>query len=364
MSIFRKFKYKSENDLFFSEVVGQGVYFLNEETMYLPDNLYTDTPRAFPVFENYQTGEQFFAKKIRPFAHNRAYVRYARTMVDPELILWPCDVIELNRPDGSEVNCGLEKYYDAFEEPELTDVVWKAVLFPRNGCIPGRRVSDIVQGYVDSRQLNYKNPNVVLLARRILEAFYKLNKKGYLYLEVSFDRFHMIENGNIYFDFSNLVYRTADTTNIDRMNENKLAEKWFPVEFAEPAVIQGKWNYADQRTQNYSLSAMLFYLLFGLHPYDGRLMDDYETNSRLQYYEKYEDYHKMPIFVFDPEDGRNRLGIFLSEKKILELWDSAPEKLKNMFQRSLAEDNAERNTAKDMNPTPEEWLNCFAEVHW
>lgn len=137
----------------------------------------------------------------------------------------------------------------------------------------------------------------------------------------------------------------------------------YPVEFAEPAVVQGRQEYFDYRSQNYSMAAMFFYLMFGRHAYDGKLMDGYMDDTEREHYEKFRDYHKMPVFIFDPEDDSNALGTFADEQAILDLWTEVPEKLKYLFLRALRQENAER-TGKDNTPLPEEWLNCFELLGW
>ena len=328
-NLFSRFNYIDDGELFFSEVAGKGLYFQTKDYVTLPDNLQRDEPE-YPVFQDVDTGEEFFAKEIRPSLHNRAIVRFAKTLVDKSLIMWPKDVIAIP-PESSITLNELENYYEFGDAPENNTIERKAVLFSWEACIPGVSVRDYLDAIGRRGEINYNNPEIVKLARKILEAYSKLNKKGYLYLDFDLGRYHLTEEDAIYFEFSNLVYRTADTENVDWTHENRLERPWIPLEFAEPAVIQGNWKYADGRTQNYSLTALMFYLLFGRHAYYGSLMDNYSSDSELHYYEMFEDYHDMDVFIFDPDDSSNELGTFSHENKIIQLWETAPEQIKDAF---------------------------------
>ena len=127
--------------------------------------------------------------------------------------------------------------------------------------------------------------------------------------------------------------------------------------------MQGKQEMFDYRSQNYSMTAMFFYLMFGRYAYDGKLMDGYMDDTEREHYEKFRDYHKMPVFIFDPKDDSNALGTFADEQQILDLWEETPGEIKTLFLHTLCQENAER-TGKDRTASPEDWLKCFEKLGW
>ena len=90
-------------------------------------------------------------------------------------------------------------------------------------------------------------------------------------------------------------------------------------------------------------------LFFGQYCYDGRLLTGYVDDSIQKHYVKFRDYHKMPVFIFDPQDQQNALGAFDEERQVIELWEECPKILQELFIMTLSQSNAERN-GKVVNP--------------
>ena len=195
-----------------------------------------------------------------------------------------------------------------------------------------------VNQYLDS----WKNKKIQQMAIEIARRIQSINESGYLYLDFHLSRLFFSQDGRLYLNFSNLIFP-------DRNKQQWAEEDFFdmeacsyPVEFAEPAIVQGKQKYFDYSSQNYSMAAMFFYLMFGRYAYEGRLMDGYVDDSERAHYEKFRDYHKMPVFIFEPEDDSNALGLFADEQRIVELWKDAAPALRDLFLRAMCQKTAVR----------------------
>ena len=103
--------------------------------------------------------------------------------------------------------------------------------------------------------------------------------------------------------------------------------------------------------------------LIGQYAYDGRLLTGYADDTIQTHYVKFRDYHKMPVFIFDPKDDQNALGAFFEEQQVIDLWNELPDALKTLFIQTLSQGNAERTTSVN-NPTPSMWLKTFEELGW
>ena len=105
---------------------------------------------------------------------------------------------------------------------------------------------------------------------------------------------------------------------------------------------------------------MLFYLLMGRHAYDGSLLAGYPDDDPYNHYVKFRDYHKMPVFIFDPEDRSNAIGTFEEERGTVVLWEEAPEELRGWFLHALRRSGSKAAES----PSPENWLALFRHLGW
>ena len=134
------------------------------------------------------------------------------------------------------------------------------------------------------------------------------------------------------------------------------------MEFADPSVVCGQAPELSFRSQNFSLCALLFYLLMGRYAYDGSMLVGYPDNDSYNHYVKFRDYHKIPVFIFDPADRSNAIGTFEEERRTITLWEEAPEELRGWFLHALCRPPSAANPAES--PAPENWLALFRHLGW
>ncbi len=141
----------------------------------------------------------------------------------------------------------------------------------------------------------------------------------------------------------------------------------YPIEFAEPSIVTGACALPDFNTQNYSLAAMIAYLLMGRYAYDGPLLDGERDDTPIYHYAKFNKYHKMPFFVFDssPQERAhgNALGTFSEDQEVLRLWNELPESVRKLLEFTLTSTNALRQHEVH-NPSPNTWMKVFSEEGW
>lgn len=360
MLLANKGKYYEDSDILYSAIYGRNFYKCTDRMV--QDPLAGDEGRGnvSPLLVNIETNEMFFMKRVNEsYEVMEKYIQKIKNPPNREDILWPCDLIKLETADQVECELAVDQVY-SYSHERTAKYDNLVALFPYGGypvCENGSRYLSHIG------ELSWKNPKIRNMVMQIATCVKNLNQYGYLYLDFHFSRMFFYENGKIYLNFTNLLffdsaYKTVE--NVGYFNEENCT---YPIEFAEPAFVQGKQELFDYRSQNYSMTAMFFYLMFGRYAYDGKLMDGYMDDTEREHYEKFRDYHKMPVFIFDPKDDSNALGTFADEQQILDLWEETPGEIKTLFLHTLCQENAER-TGKDRTASPEDWLKCFEKLGW
>ena len=365
-------RYLTPDDLIFSAVYGGGIYRWSGERA--PDPLMGEEALS-PLLTNLLTGETFFLRRLDCPGEETMASCCRRILTPPgrKDILWPGDLVFL--PMSCRDDCAvlaLRQYTDtplpAEDRPgEL------ALLFPWGGYPPltggERKLRELREG----PGLSWRQPAVRETAAAILRPLAALNRDGYAYEEIHPSRFLFREDGSVFLDYSPLLSAMPQALLCGEAKASAApgggelcapAEGDYPLEFAEPAFVRGLRRQLDFRSQNYSVTALLFYLFFGRYPYDGRLLSDYvDDGSRLKHYAKFREYHRMPVFLFDARDESNRLGAFAEERAVLELWEDCPPRLKALFRNALGEGSALRRGGAEP-PSPERWLAELRALEW
>ena len=352
--------YRNDVELCFSYLYGNGVY--RNAEIYISDPLNSDDSNAgtSSILENVVTGEAFYIKLISWRKNLDLYSKKVLMPPNCDCISWPSDIIELREEQ--------QLYTSIFAENEYTDNATAFANRTADGALlfsfkPMLHVENVAARLNEERVRNWHNPFIRRVAAEILLAMDKLNAGGYIYGDIHLSRFFWIDDKKIYLDFSPLAISKVDLMGEQFDDSNTLKRGMYPIEFAEPSVVLGKQTFVDIQMQNYCLCALLFYLLVGKYAYDGRLLSGYLDDSPQNHYRKFNDYHKMPIFIFDPIDNQNNLRAFDEDTNAIELWNELPINIKALFQTTLRRENAERIFAPN-NPSPSVWLNSFREAGW
>ena len=358
MGLLSNLKYLKREDLLFSAIEGRGVY---KDTGLTYSDPLDNGDREIPcqVFENLINGERLYAKTIsiqpedgEDTSEVVKHIFNTTNALSSDILFWPRDVIEYHTDRPYATNF-VEEFYSAIVDYRNDNAFDYAVLFSAEDYVESITLGEYME-YL--QPLNFENPDVRELIGKLLEYFISLNSQGYIYLDINFDKIRIKANKDIYLDYSSLLFGDLENT--------RMYKDFYPIEFALPALVAGIVQDADKEMQDYSLSALIFYLCYGRMPYDGGLMDDYRVESdERAHYRKYQKYHEIAIFIFDVVNRSNRIGELESEQEVVKLWNKTPEKIKANFRQSLCRDNAMRQSSAGSVPL-EKWLEDLKSVGW
>jgi len=152
--------------------------------------------------------------------------------------------------------------------------------------------------------------------------FKMLHAKGLCYCDISF--------GNVFFE-----PRLGDILICD--NDNVVVNKFEnfiegTMAFMAPEIVTGR-SKPDANTDRYSLSVLLFYLMFISHPLEGKLeagIHCYDDNAKRKIY------GSEPLFIFDPENDSNRPLPEFHNNAIL-FWKIYPSFIKKLYIKAFTD---------------------------
>lgn len=163
------------------------------------------------------------------------------------------------------------------------------------------------------------------------------------------DARHFYACGYAYYGWNpEMIYPAADGKSMiydfSGTADRAAAEKPFP----QPGVYKlltdpAKTQYCPD-LDYFGLMVLLFYVLIGKYPYDGRLMDGIGRATALEQDAWYETYRRNSVFIFDPHDSRNSVGTFEHEKIYCARWESLPADVRALFTQTFCGKQGGPNT--------------------
>lgn len=160
-------------------------------------------------------------------------------------------------------------------------------------------------------------------AWQLADGFLRLHSQGLCYRDISF--------GNVFFDPANGDVRICDNDNVDIPGPASGGILGTP-RFMAPEVVRREELPSDQ-TDRYSLAVLLFYMLMGGHPLDGRREAQIHCLD-VPALEKL--YGFDPLYIFDTKNSSNRPipGIHNNPIAFHPLY---PPEIRDLFLRSFTE---------------------------
>lgn len=368
-------RYIAESHLFISRLFGRGAYewygktvpdiiphplsskFKNEDGSRLsPFYAYVCNEdvlggKKVPMLVNLLTRECFLAKKITSRVDVARYEQLIMNPISPNLGLWPDDLVSLSESQRQSVRPCINQEYSDAPAPLSEREGDMAVLFPYPyyEMPPLMNAAQWVKN-IDER--TWKTERIRHMAVGITMALHMLNRSGYAYHEMHLSRFFFNKSGAVYLDFSDLICPTDKTCAPSKPD--------YPLEFADPAYYFGAKTELDLNSQNYSLAAMLFYLLMDHYAYDGDMAAVYPDDELAGHYTKVGKCLEAPIFVF----SKGAMEVSSRENsRVRRLWKDLPEILRRMFCGALTIENVWKVDDREI-PTPADWLDAFSDVGW
>jgi DNA-binding helix-hairpin-helix protein with protein kinase domain len=158
---------------------------------------------------------------------------------------------------------------------------------------------------------------------QLADGFLRLHSQGLCYRDISF--------ANVFFDPDTGDVRICDNDNVD-VSGTETGGVLGTQRFMAPEVVRREAVPSDQ-TDRYSLAVLLFFLLYGGHPLDGKREAsirclDVPALERL--------YGTAPLYIWDPDDDSNRPVPGVHDNPIA-FRDMYPEALAALFRRSFTE---------------------------
>ncbi len=158
---------------------------------------------------------------------------------------------------------------------------------------------------------------------KLANGFLRLHSSGLCYRDISF--------ANVFFDPKTGEVCICDNDNVDVSGAETGGVLGTP-RFMAPEVVRGE-AAPSAETDLYSLAVLLFFLLYGGHPLDGRR----EANIRCLDVPALERLYGFdPIYIWDPNDHSNR-PVPDTHKNLIAFEKMYPGTLADLFQRSFTE---------------------------
>ena len=191
-------------------------------------------------------------------------------------------------------------------------------------------------GYImDLRPPEYIELSKLLLGRKYRFSSYQARVDGMLNLVNAFRVFHNkgfnyqdLNDGNFFFNPN-----TGDLLVCDNDNAAYAGYKTGIIgkcRFMAPEVVLGQ-KMPDTMTDRFSMSVVLFFMLFRTHPLEGVR----STPACMTPSNEKKVYGSSPVFVFDPQDSSNRPIRGVSDHAVL-IWNRTPQYVKEAFERSFS----------------------------
>lgn len=179
---------------------------------------------------------------------------------------------------------------------------------------------------------------IINAATNICMGFRSLHKKGYSYQDVN--------DGNFFINPKNGDVLICDNDNVAPFGENTgIVGK---CRYMAPEVISGN-KKPNNQSDRFSLSVILFLLLFSNHPLEGKNITSCPCLT-----EKHEKqlYGNQAVFIYDPQNDSNRPvpGIHMN---VLKRWDIYPQYVRDMFIRAFSKESLQN---PDQRVIEKEWI--------
>ena len=189
-------------------------------------------------------------------------------------------------------------------------------------------------------QVRFKSFSAIAEAAiNIIQAFRELHKSGYSYQDIN--------NGNFFINPENGKVLICDNDNVSPYGKNSGIQG--KQRYMAPEVVTG--GNPDKNSDRFSMSIILFRLLFINHPLEGKRSTPPCMTKELE--RKY--YGEEPIFVYDPNDDRNR-PVHGTDKNLKLFWSVYPSYLRKMFERAFSHDVMMKKAPRILE---QEWLDVF-----
>ncbi|PWR75771.1 protein kinase domain-containing protein [Methanospirillum stamsii] len=196
------------------------------------------------------------------------------------------------------------------------------------------------------RRINPTFYSIITASFNLADSFSKLHAQGLCYRDISL--------GNVFFDSISGNILICDNDNICYNNSQNGSGIGGTAGFIAPEIVMGK-TFPNRNTDLYSLSVLLFHLLFISHPLNG--IRESQTECWDPEVEK-KIHGSEALFIFDPDNDANRPDPAIHQNAIM-FWNLYPNSIKKYFIKSFTEGlfNPENGRVRE-----NEWKSALIEL--
>lgn len=274
------------------------------------------------------------------------YRKFILEPVTTKFFEWPVDLLQCRTENGKYI-----LYYVFSQRAFLDYQPFKKLLYQKK----------------DSPVLDWRKPLIASVCRNFLQAMQLLNDAGFVYHDFNIERMvYQEKTGQV------LLRHSMQTRSIDsKVGLDAIDAQQVATEFAPPYIYNEDYDgYLSEKADNFSVAAILFRLMIGRLPYEGRGLSNYgdvfdpiRDRDEISHNNYFQHYHKYPHFIFSEKDEENRLGPMQENDLPRERWEKLPDPLKVMFRSSFSEEVATGKTTKGLY-SAKEWLDACNRYCW
>lgn len=195
-------------------------------------------------------------------------------------------------------------------------------------------------GSKNQKQVRFKSFSAIAEAAiNIIQAFRELHNSGYSYQDIN--------NGNFFINPDNGKVLICDNDNVSPFGENSGIQG--KQRYMAPEIVTG--GNPDKNSDRFSMAVILFRLLFINHPLEGKRSTPPCMTKELE--RRY--YGEEPVFVYDPNDDRNR-PVPGTDRNLKLFWPAYPGYLRELFERAFSSEVMMKKAPRVLE---KEWLDAF-----
>jgi large subunit ribosomal protein L7/L12 len=307
---------------------------------------FADNRRPYEVFhknknilQHVKTEKYFYSTPFPDDLNNDAeltdWVALIRKPVDLKHYIWPVDVVALYDPSG---------------RPRY------ALVFPIRALPVFESISALL---ANDLHAGWQRPWVKKFVENLLEAWCRFDDSRYAYHEFSLDNmFYQKETFATMFDFSFSTQKVASLYDTRPVSKKRITPDYADSYY----YVDTRNSLMDLASDYYSIAVILFKLLVGRLPYQGKVME-HEPNANEQEHKNWlRIYHKNTYFIFDQRDETNHIGGetgFAKDETFVDRWNELPESVRNMFHNVFQTANVLRTADNLHFYSPHAWRDAL-----
>ena len=303
------------------------------------------------IIEHVKTGLPFYVTPFPDDLNNDFELEYWVELIRKPVILkhfiWPVDVIALPTEDGRD------RY---------------ALVFPIRALVEFESVETLLsdntqQAAKHDVRMGWDKKWVKEFVSELLLAWCHFDDSNYAYHEFSVENiFRQKDKHNVLFDFSFSTQKAEDLYSTRFVNKKRINPDYADSFY----YLDERESLMDMASNYYSIAVVLFKLLIGRLPYQGKVMTGEPNETEGEHKNWIKIYHKRTYFIFDEKDHTNRIGGetgFANDDTYVERWNELPQHVRNMFHNVFQAANVLRRADELIFYSPKQWKEAlFGEV--